>query len=203
MIRIFDIVFSFAVLLFVSPLMIIAAILVRTRLGSPIIFKQDRAGLNGDVFQIYKFRSMSDARDAHGNLLPDDQRLTTFGRILRATSVDELPGFLNVLKGEMSVVGPRPQHAGFLKHYSKRQMMRHFVKPGITGWAQVNGRNNIDWDSRFELDVWYVENKSFWLDMKIIFMTMIIVLKREGISAAGHATMPEFRGSQLSVQQKD
>ncbi|QUS58931.1 sugar transferase [Pseudovibrio brasiliensis] len=203
MLRIFDIIFSFTVIMLTSPLMLLAAILVRTKFGSPIIFKQDRAGLNGEVFQIYKFRSMTDERDAAGNLLPDEKRLTKFGRFLRATSIDELPGFLNVLWGDMSVVGPRPQHASFLEFYSKRQMMRHYVKPGITGWAQVNGRNSIGWDDRFELDVWYVENKSFWLDMKIIFLTMVIVLRREGISAAGHATMPEFRGSQLTVPQND
>ncbi|SFU00680.1 sugar transferase EpsL [Pseudovibrio denitrificans] len=199
--RAFDIMFSLAVLTITLPILAITALLVGAKLGRPIIFKQTRTGQAGRNFQIYKLRSMTDECDEHGALLPDAERLTRFGKFLRAWSIDELPGFINVLKGDMSIVGPRPQLARFLELYSERQLRRHLVKPGITGWAQVNGRNSLDWESRFELDVWYVENKSFWLDLKIIFLTFIIVFRREGINAVGHATMPEFRGDEIVTEQ--
>lgn len=201
MTRAFDVLFSLSVLIITLPILAITALLVAVKLGRPVIFKQTRTGLAGRDFQIYKFRSMSDERDEHGELLPDADRLTRFGKFLRAWSIDELPGFFNVLKGDMSIVGPRPQLTSFKGLYSERQLRRHLVKPGITGWAQVNGRNNLDWGSRFELDVWYVENKSFWLDLKIIFLTFIIVFRREGINAVGHATMPEFRGEDVVAKQ--
>ena len=178
--------------LVLSPLLMVIALIVRIKLGPPILFKQKRPGLHGAPFTIYKFRTMSDASDEKDNLLSDVDRLTQLGRFLRATSLDELPELFNVIKGEMSLVGPRPLLMQYLDRYTPEQARRHDVKPGITGWAQINGRNAITWEEKFKLDVWYVDNQSFWLDIKIIFMTIVKVLKREGISADGQATMQEF-----------
>ena len=183
-------------LILLSPCILIVAILVRLKLVAPILFTQSRPGKNDRVFEIFKFRSMTSETDQHGNLLPDETRLTKFGRFMRATSLDELPGLVNVLKGDMSLVGPRPLLVEYLPRYNARQKRRHEVKPGITGWAQVNGRNAVSWEERFELDVWYVENQSFLLDLKILVMTVGKVVRRSGVSAAGHATMPKFQGSE-------
>ncbi len=176
------------------PVVLVLAVLVRLRLGSPVLFRQRRPGLNGVVFEMTKFRTMTDARDASGALLPDAVRLTPFGRWLRSTSLDELPELLNVLKGEMSLVGPRPLLVQYLERYTAEQARRHAVPPGLTGWAQINGRNAISWEQKFELDVWYVDHRSLGLDLKIIWLTLLKVVRRDGISAAGDATMPEFRG---------
>lgn len=194
--RIFDMVLLLIFSPLLLPVLLLLCLLVRVKLGSPVFFRQQRPGINGRPFQIIKFRTMTNARDAQGNLLPDAQRLTAFGKFLRSTSLDELPELLNVFKGEMSFVGPRPLLMQYLKLYSPRQMRRHEVPPGITGWAQVNGRNAISWDQKFELDVWYVENRSLWLDIKILLLTLKKVLFREDISAPGEATMPEFMGNQ-------
>lgn len=176
------------------PLIIIAT-LIRLILGSPIIFSQVRPGHNSKLFKMYKFRSMTDERDSEGKLLPDAQRLTRFGLFLRKSSLDELPGLLNVLKGEMSLVGPRPLLVEYLPLYSTEQARRHEVRPGITGWAQINGRNAISWEDKFKLDTWYVDNQSFWLDIRILLLTIRKVLIRDGINAAGDATMPMFTGT--------
>jgi len=164
-------------------------------MGYPVIFKQKRPGLNGKTFNFYKFRTMTNEKDENGNLLADKDRLTSFGKFLRKTSLDELPSLWNVLKGDMSLVGPRPLLMEYLPLYSDKQMRRHEVKPGITGWAQINGRNAISWEEKFKLDIWYVDNQSFWFDIKIIFLTIWKVLKREGISHSGFATMEKFKGS--------
>lgn len=173
----------------------VAALFVRVNLGSPVLFRQIRPGLYGRPFVMYKFRTMSDQRDEHGCLLPDEKRLGRLGRFLRATSFDELPGLWNVLKGDMSLVGPRPLLMDYLPLYTPEQARRHELKPGITGWAQVNGRNAISWEEKFKLDVWYVEHQSFWLDIKIVFITVWRVVCRDGISAEGDVTMPRFIGS--------
>ncbi len=186
----------FALMVLALPLIVLGA-LVRFWLGSPVLFKQTRPGLGGRPFEMLKFRTMTDERDAAGVLKPDSERLTDFGRWLRATSLDELPELWNVLKGDMSLVGPRPLLVQYLPLYSPRQARRHEVRPGITGWAQVNGRNALTWPQKFELDVWYVENRSFWLDIRILWLTVRSVLRRDGISAAGEATMPAFTGNQL------
>ncbi len=192
--RLFDfLAAAFALVLF-SPLLIVLIFLIRRRLGSPVFFTQLRPGFYGRPFKMFKFRTMTDARDENGQLLPDAERLTSFGRFLRAASLDELPELFNILKGEMSVVGPRPLLMEYLPLYNERQARRHEVRPGLTGWAQINGRNALSWEEKFELDVWYVENRTFWLDLKIIFMTARKVLIREGISAPGNATMPVFLG---------
>ncbi len=196
--RLFDITGATAALLLLSPVAITVAVLVRTRLGSPVLFVQERPGLHGKPFRMYKFRTMTDARDADGKLLPDSERLTAFGRWLRASSLDELPELINVLKGEMSLVGPRPLLMEYLPLYSPEQARRHDVPPGVTGWAQINGRNAISWEQKFELDVWYVDHRSLWLDIRILALTVWRVLRREGISAAGEATMPKFTGSEKS-----
>lgn len=193
--RMFDLVCSLLALIALSPIIFVVAILIRFKLGSPVLFKQLRPGLNGKPFYMLKFRSMLDATDNAGNQLPDQQRLTRFGRILRSTSLDELPGLINVVKGDMSLVGPRPLLMEYLPLYSSEQYRRHLLRPGITGWAQVNGRNAISWEDKFKFDVWYVDNHSFWLDIKILFLTVKKVLVREGISAAGEATMTKFTGS--------
>lgn len=193
--RIFDIVLSAAALLLLGLPLLILAWQVRKKLGSPVLFRQTRPGQNGKVFQMIKFRTMSNARGADGELLPDAIRLTPFGRFLRSTSLDELPELWNVLKGDMSLVGPRPLLMEYLPLYSPEQARRHDVRPGITGWAQVNGRNALSWDEKFKLDVWYVENRTLWLDIKILWLTVRKVLVREGISAAGEATMTKFTGS--------
>ncbi|NLQ18987.1 sugar transferase [Marinomonas sp. M1K-6] len=191
----FDFTVALLALIALSPLIFIVALLIRFKLGSPILFTQDRPGLNGRVFKMMKFRSMLDAKDKQGNLLPDEQRMTKFGAFLRSTSLDELPGLFNVLKGDMSLVGPRPLLVQYLPLYSAEQARRHNVRPGITGWAQVNGRNAISWEDKFKLDVWYVDNQSFWLDIKILLLTVKKVFVREGISADGHVTMTRFEGS--------
>ncbi len=201
--RTFDIIVSGLVLLALSPLISVVALLVRTKLGGPVFFAQDRPGMHGEIFRIVKFRTMTDRRDSSGNLLPDSERMTRFGSVLRSTSIDELPELWNVLKGDMSLVGPRPLHVRYLPRYNARQARRHDVRPGITGWAQVNGRNALSWPERLEMDVWYVENRSFLLDLKILFMTVAAVLSREGISADDHATMPEFRGVEKTTEPPD
>lgn len=194
--RVFDVVVSAIALVALAPVMGLIALAVWRTMGRPVLFRQVRPGLHGKPFVMYKFRTMRDLRDAEGKLLPDEMRLTPFGGWLRATSLDELPELLNVLLGEMSLVGPRPLLMEYLERYTPEQARRHEVKPGITGWAQIHGRNNLSWDERFKLDVWYVDNWSLWLDVKILWRTLWMVLRREGISAQGHATMPEFRGSQ-------
>jgi len=193
--RIFDLLFTGFLLVVFAPLLITIALLVRWILGSPILFKQIRPGLHGNPFTIYKFRSMVDAHDQEGNLLPDEERLPAFGKLLRSLSLDELPELVNVMKGEMSLVGPRPLLTVYLDRYSQEQARRHDVPPGITGWAQVNGRNAISWEDKFKLDVWYIDHWSLWLDIKILWMTATRVLKREGISAEGHCTAPYFSGN--------
>lgn len=193
--RCLDLLASFVALLLLSPAFLVVAVLIRTRLGSPVIFRQIRPGLNGRPFTMYKFRTMLDARDKAGNLLPDEHRLTRFGRLLRSTSLDELPELFNVLIGDMSLVGPRPLLMEYLKRYSPRQARRHEVKPGITGWAQINGRNALSWEDKFDLDVWYVDHWSVWLDIKVLGLTVWKVVRREGISAEGHSTAPAFMGT--------
>jgi len=181
-------------LIFLVPVMIFIAMLVLLKIGTPVLFRQTRPSLHGKPFTIYKFLTMTGERDEDGNLLPDGVRLTRFGRFLRKTSLDELPTLWNVLRGDMSLVGPRPLLPEYLPLYTKEQNRRHEVKPGITGWAQVNGRNAISWEEKFKLDVWYVNNRSLWLDMKIILMTVLKVLKREGIAPSDQPIMPRFRG---------
>ncbi|AER67527.1 Undecaprenyl-phosphate galactose phosphotransferase [Thermovirga lienii DSM 17291] len=198
--RFFDILISFFLLVLFFPFMLLIALAVYLNMGKPVIFSQIRPGLGGKPFSMYKFRTMTDERDEEGNLLPDEQRLTRLGIFLRSTSLDELPELFNVLKGDMSLVGPRPLLMQYLTRYTPEQARRHEVKPGITGWAQVNGRNNLTWEERFRLDVWYVDNWSLWLDIKILFMTLLKVLKREGINAEGCATMPEFMGTEMLVE---
>ena len=192
--RLFDIVFSIIFLLCFWWLYIILAILVKKKLGSPVIFKQQRPGLNEKIFTMYKFRSMTDERDKDGNLLPDEDRLPRFGQLLRSTSLDEIPEIFNVLKGNMSLVGPRPLLVKYLSRYSKEQARRHEVRPGITGWAQVKGRNAISWEEKFKYDVEYVDNCSFLLDTRIICLTIKKVFVKEGISQEGNVTMEEFKG---------
>lgn len=192
--RVLDLVGASIGLLLLSPLMAFIALLIRFTMGPPILFRQVRPGLHGKPFVMYKFRTMLDLRDEQGNLLPDEKRLTPLGRFLRSTSLDELPELFNVLKGDMSLVGPRPLLMEYLDRYTPEQFRRHEVKPGITGWAQVNGRNALTWEEKFKLDVWYVDHWSLWLDLKILGLTLIKVLRREGISHGRHATMPEFRG---------
>ena len=194
--RIIDLILSGIALLLLSPVYLIVAVLVRVKLGSPVLFSQERPGKNEKVFRMYKFRSMTDERDAEGNLLPDEIRLTHFGAMLRATSLDELPELWNIFKGEMSIVGPRPLLVKYLPRYNDRQRHRHDVRPGLTGWAQVNGRNAISWEQKFEYDVEYVEKESFWFDVKILFMTVGKVLQRSGISQEGNVTMEEFMGNE-------
>ena len=194
--RLLDIVISLAVITGLSPVYIVTALLVRTKLGSPVLFSQLRPGYKEKIFRMYKFRSMTDEKDENGKLLPDEIRLTPFGAKLRSTSLDELPEMFNILKGDMSLVGPRPLLVQYLPLYNERQAHRHDVRPGLTGLAQVNGRNAISWEEKFEYDVQYVEQLSFLLDLKILFMTVEKVLKRDGISAQGQATMDFFRGSE-------
>jgi len=193
--RLLDITFASIGLLLLLPIVLIVAILVRFKLGAPILFSQRRPGLHGHIFTMYKFRSMNEKKDEKGALLPDNVRLTRFGKILRSTSLDELPGLWSVLKGDMSLVGPRPLLVEYLPLYSAEQNRRHSVKPGITGWAQINGRNNIGWQEKFEFDVWYVDNRSFWLDIKIIIATVRKVFFRADISAEGEVTMSKFHGN--------
>ena len=197
--RAFDLFLVLGALLLLWPLLLALAALVWLRHGWPVFFCQQRPGLGGCPFLLAKFRTMNQARDAQGNLLPDAQRLTRFGRFLRSTSLDELPELLNVLRGDMSLVGPRPLLMEYLPRYTPEQARRHEVRPGITGWAQVNGRNNIPWEEKFKLDVWYVDHRSLWLDLKILALTVIHVFQRKDISAAGHTTMPKFTGSTVGA----
>jgi sugar transferase EpsL len=194
--RSFDLIVALALLAGLSPLLALLALAVRWKLGRPVLFAQTRPGLHGAPFEFYKFRTMSEARNAAGELLPDAARLTPFGELMRKSSLDELPQLVNVVKGDMSLVGPRPLLMEYLPLYSERQSQRHEVQPGITGWAQVNGRNALAWEERFELDLWYVEHRSFWLDLKIIAMTVGRMLRPQGIAQPGHATMTKFTGSQ-------
>ena len=200
--RIVDVVLTAPALIVLSPIFVVVALLVRIRLGSPVLFKQIRPGLHGKPFSIFKFRTMTDAHDTEGNRLPDEHRLTPFGNFLRSTSLDELPEFINVLKGQMSLVGPRPLLMEYLPLYSPEQARRHEVRPGITGWAQMNGRNAVRWEDKFRLDVWYVDNQSFWLDIKILWKTFVKVVAREGISQQGQATMEAFKGSKKQINQE-
>jgi hypothetical protein len=193
--RAFDIVFSAGWLIGFSPLLLVVAILVRLKLGSPVLFVQERPGHRAKPFRMVKFRTMTDERDAAGELLPDEQRLTPFGKFLRSTTLDEFPEMWNVLLGDMSVVGPRPLLMRYVARYSPFQARRMEVKPGVTGWAQVNGRNTLTWEEKFALDVWYIDHRSFWLDMKIVVLTFFKVFARTGINSDKAATMEEFRGS--------
>lgn len=192
--RVFDILVAGTLLIVLLPLFLVLVLAIRWRLGSPILFRQQRPGLDGRPFEIIKFRTMTDARDGEGCLLPDAERLTRLGRFLRSSSLDELPELWNVLKGEMSLVGPRPLLMEYLPLYSPEQARRHEVRPGITGWAQVNGRNSISWEEKFAMDTWYIDNRSIALDIKILWLTAAKVFMREGISAAGQATMAKFGG---------
>ena len=201
--RLFDILVSLSVLLFGAPVLLLLCLAVRINMGSPIFFRQERPGLNGEIFEIIKFRTMRDAYDQDSKPLPDAERLTKLGRLLRATSLDELPELLNVLKGEMSLVGPRPLLVRYLPIYTPEQARRHDVRPGITGLAQVRGRNALDWDSKFAYDIEYVDNQSLWFDLRILFETVRAVVKREGISHEGVVTMPRFEGSTAAADQKD
>ncbi|MGN5145028.1 sugar transferase [Aeromonas veronii] len=194
--RIFDISFSFCGLVLLSPLIGVLALQVRRKIGSPVLFRQTRPGLNGRPFEMVKFRTMKDAVDGNGNPLPDSERIIPFGDKLRRSSCDELPELWNVLKGDMSLVGPRPLLMQYLPLYSSEQARRHEVRPGVTGWAQINGRNSLSWEDKFKLDVWYVDNNSFWLDIKILLLTIKKVFVKEGISAEGHTTIAPFTGSQ-------
>ena len=193
--RLLDIVLSGGALLVLWPVLLITAILVRTKLGSPVIFCQERPGKDEKIFKLYKFRSMTDQRDENGNLLSDEVRLTKFGKLLCSTSLDELPELWNILKGDMSIVGPRPLLVKYLPLYNEEQKHRHDVRPGLTGWAQANGRNALSWEEKFKLDVWYVEHISFATDVKTIWLTVKNVLRREGISSETAATMEEFKGT--------
>ncbi|WP_289132895.1 sugar transferase [uncultured Spongiibacter sp.] len=196
--RMVDILGSGLGLLLLSPVFLVVALLVRHKHGSPILFTQVRPGMGGKPFRMMKFRTMTDARDVNGELLPYNVRLTKFGSFLRSTSLDELPELINAFKGDMSLVGPRPLLMDYLPLYSERQARRHEVRPGITGWAQINGRNALSWEKKFELDVWYVENRSLWLDTKILLKTVLKVVRRDGISHGDEATMPKFTGSEYS-----
>lgn len=195
--RLFDLAVSIPLLLGVLPIIAVVAVLVRWKLGSPVIFKQQRPGLHGRPFYVYKFRTMTDERDSQGNLLHDSIRLTPFGQFLRKYSLDEFLQLINVIKGDLSLVGPRPLLMDYLPLYTEEQAKRHQVRPGITGWAQVNGRNEITWEDKFKLDVWYVENQNFLLDLKILALTFIKVLKSEGVSHGNHVTMEKFSGSRI------
>lgn len=197
--RILDFTLSLLALIVLSPVFLVVAILVHIKLGSPVLFRQARPGKDEKIFSLYKFRTMTDARGENGELLPDEVRLTHFGRVLRSTSLDELPELVNILKGDMSIVGPRPLLVKYLPLYNEEQKHRHDVRPGLTGWAQANGRNALSWEQKFALDVWYVENLSFWVDVKVIFLTIKEVFCREGISSEHSATMEEFSGAKESL----
>lgn len=193
--RLFDIAISAAALVLLSPVMAAVAWQIRRKMGAGVLFRQVRPGMNGEPFEMVKFRTMKNAVDAQGNPLPDAERMTPLGRFLRSSSLDELPELWNVLKGDMSLVGPRPLLMEYLPLYSPAQLRRHEVRPGLTGWAQVNGRNSLSWQKKFEMDIWYVDNRSWWLDLKILFLTVKMVVVRDGISAEGEATMPRFTGN--------
>ncbi len=194
--RLFDVTIAATAIVALSPVIVTSAVLIKKKLGSPVLFKQTRPGKDGEPFEIYKFRTMTDARDEKGALLPDDDRLTPFGETIRKLSIDELPQLFNVLKGDISLVGPRPLLMQYVPLYNEHQQRRMEVRPGITGWAQVNGRNNISWEDKFNLDVWYVDHQSFILDMYILLLTVFKVFKRSNISQDGHATTPVFKGNQ-------
>lgn len=194
--RMFDLIVSMILIFLLSPLLVLIFILVKFKFNSPVIFKQIRIGLNEKPFFLYKFRTMTEERDEDGNLLSDKYRITSFGCLLRKTSFDELPQLFNIVKSDMSFVGPRPLLTEYLDLYSDKERMRHLVKPGLTGWAQINGRNNITWKQRFEYDVWYVQNRSQYLDIKIIFITVLKIIKREGISRKGEVTIKKFNGKE-------
>lgn len=193
--RLFDIIFSLIAIMMLSPVLIVVAILVRVKLGSPVVFKQERPGLNEKIFTLYKFRTMTDERDANDELLPNHIRLTKFGKFLRSTSLDELPELFNILRGDMSIIGPRPLLVEYLPLYNQKQRQRHCVRPGLSGLAQVNGRNAISWEEKFDYDIKYVENLSFLLDIKILFMTFLKVFKREGVNMNESVTMEKFTGT--------
>lgn len=195
--RFFDFVVALVALVLLSPVMVVVAWQIRRKLGSPVLFRQVRPGLHGKPFEMVKFRTMRDAVDENGNPLPDEERMTPFGSFLRSSSLDELPELWNVLRGDMSLVGPRPLLMKYLPRYSEEQARRHDVLPGVTGWAQVNGRNAISWEDKFKLDVWYVDNRNFLLDLKILLLTVKKVLVRDGISAEGHATIEDFMGTEF------
>ena len=195
--RAFDVAVSSSGLILSSPIILVASILIAKKLGKPVLFKQTRPGQYGKPFQIYKFRTMTDAKDENGELLPDEQRMTPVGRFIRNSSIDELPQLINVLKGDISLVGPRPLLMEYLPLYNQEQKKRHNVKPGITGWAQINGRNAISWDAKFKLDVWYVENQSFKLDMYIIYKTIVNTLQKKDINAPNHVTAEKFKGNHV------
>lgn len=200
--RLMDVLISIILLIFLSPIILLTGILVKYKLGSPVLFKQQRPGLNGRPFYLYKFRSMNDSRDSDNKLLPDDQRLTAVGTFLRKYSLDELPQLINVLKGELSLVGPRPLLMQYLPLYTEEQAKRHLVKPGITGWAQVNGRNVISWEEKFELDVWYVNHQTILLDIKILMLTMLKVIQSEGINQVEHVTVAPFTGTEIKEKEQ-
>lgn len=201
--RAVDVMVSATVLVVTAPFLGLIALVLRLTLGKPVLFAQERGGLDGRIFTMYKFRTMSDARDSSGDPLPDEERSTRIGSFLRSLSLDELPEFVNVLRGDMSLVGPRPLRADYLSLYSPEQARRHNVKPGLTGWAQVNGRNELSWEGKFELDVWYAENRSPSLDFKIVGLTMLDLLRRRGINQQGHATMPAFTGQLIRKDTSD
>ncbi|MFS2048318.1 sugar transferase [Variovorax sp. Varisp41] len=200
--RIFDLIISALALLVLAIPLAILVLLVRYRLGAPVFFRQTRPGQGGRSFEMIKFRTMTNARDMRGELLSDADRLTPFGRFLRGSSLDELPELWNVFRGDMSLVGPRPLLMEYLPLYSKEQARRHEVRPGITGWAQINGRNTLSWEEKFKLDVWYVDNRTLWLDLRVLWLTVKKVIVREGISAAGEATMPRFTGSAKTLSRE-
>lgn len=199
--RILDIISSLLAIIILSPLLAVTAVLVKTKLGSPVLFKQERPGKDEKIFTLMKFRTMTDERDENGELLPDEVRLTKFGKFLRSTSIDELPELFNILKGDMSVIGPRPLLVKYLPRYNEHQHRRHEVRPGLSGWAQVNGRNTVSWEDKFDMDVEYVENYSMFMDIKILFMTIVNVLKHDGISSETSATMEEFMGLEAEEQE--
>lgn len=199
--RFLDLSVSICVLVLFSPIYVLITVSIYLNMGHPVFFKQRRPGKDGKVFNMYKFRTMTEKRDSNGKLLPDEYRLTKLGAFIRGMSLDELPTFINILKGDMGLVGPRPLLEEYLPYYDEYQMRRHEVKPGITGWAQVNGRNTLSWEEKFEYDVWYVDNQSIWLDLKILFLTLFKVLRKEGISAKGHVTMPKF--SEIKEQERE
>lgn len=194
--RLFDFVVASISLLLLSPVFLVVYFMLKKKLGGDALFVQERPGLNGKIFKMVKFRTMTNDKDEHGNLLPDEMRMTKFGQLLRSTSLDELPELWNVVKGDMSLVGPRPLLVSYLSKYSKEQARRHEVRPGITGHAQVNGRNALSWQERFKMDVWYVDNQSLWLDIKILFKTVQTVVKKDGVSEQGHVTMTPFTGNE-------
>ncbi|MCI6354400.1 sugar transferase [Eubacterium coprostanoligenes] len=199
--RILDIISSLLAIIILSPLLAVTAVLVETKLGSPVLFKQERPGKDEKIFTLMKFRTMTDERDENGELLPDEVRLTKFGKFLRSTSIDELPELFNILKGDMSVIGPRPLLVEYIPRYNEHQHRRHEVRPGLSGWAQVNGRNTVSWEDKFNMDVEYVENYSMFMDIKILFMTIVNVLKHDGISSETSATMEEFMGLEAEKQE--